>query len=105
VKTLPRSPWLLLFLALPASPSDHVVPPVQAATTYPAVEVHTEEHLAIAIEPYDTREKESIFRVDYLEHDVMPVRLIVTNLGDRPISLRDARILFETAASPRMWSA
>ena len=26
----------------------------------------------------------------------MPVRLIVTNNGDRPISLRDARILFQT---------
>ncbi len=27
----------------------------------------------------------------------MPVRLIVTNNGNRPISLRDARILFQTA--------
>ena len=26
----------------------------------------------------------------------MPVRLIVTNNGDKPISLRDARILFLT---------
>jgi hypothetical protein len=52
------------------------------------------EKVAIAAEPYDTKEKESIFRVDYLSHGVMPVRLIVTNNGDRPISLRDARILF-----------
>ena len=50
--------------------------------------------MAIAVEPYDTKEKESIFRVDYLGHGVMPVRLIVTNNGDKPISLRDARILF-----------
>ena len=35
----------------------------------------------------------------------MPVRLIVTNLGDRPISLRDARILFETAAGDRIQAA
>lgn len=105
VKTLPRTAWLLLFLALPATATDHVTPPVQAATTYPAVEVHADEHLAIAIEPYDTKEKESIFRVDYLSHDVMPVRLIVTNLGDRPISLRDARILFETAAGQRIQAA
>ncbi len=61
--------------------------------------------MAIAVEPYDTREKESIFRVDYLSHDVMPVRLIVTNLGDRPISLRDARILFETAEGDRIQAA
>ena len=35
----------------------------------------------------------------------MPVRLIVTNLGDRPISLRDARILFETADGDRIQAA
>ncbi len=105
VKTLPRIPWLLLFLALPATASDHTAPQVQAATTYPAVEVHPDEHVAIAVEPYDTKEKESIFRVDYLGHDVMPVRLIVTNQGDHPISLRDARILFETAEGQRIQAA
>ena len=35
----------------------------------------------------------------------MPVRLIVTNHGDRPISLRDARILFQTAAGDRIQAA
>jgi hypothetical protein len=105
VKPLPRIPWFLLLAAMPATARDHVPPPVQPATTYPAVEVHTDEHVAIAIEPYDTKEKESIFRVDYLSHDVMPVRLIVTNLGDRPISLRDARILFETADGQRIQAA
>ena len=55
--------------------------------------------MSIAVEPYDTREKESIFRVDYLGHGIMPVRLIVTNDGNRPISLRDARILFYTPAA------
>jgi hypothetical protein len=105
VKYLPRIALILLLLALPAMARDHEPPPVQAATTYPAVEVHTDEHLAIAVEPYDTKEKESIFRVDYLSHDVMPVRLIVTNLGDRPISLRDARILFETADGQRIQAA
>ncbi len=91
-------PLLALWLALPAIASDHKAPPVQPATSFPAVEVHDKEKVAIAAEPYDTKEKESIFRVDYLSHGVMPVRLIVTNLGDRPISLRDARILFQTAA-------
>ena len=85
--------------------SDHVPPPVQPANTFAAVEVHDKEQVAIAAEPYDTKEKESIFRVDYLSHGVMPVRLIVTNLGDRPISLRDARILFETASGDRIQAA
>lgn len=96
---------LLLSLALPAMASDHTPPPVQPATSFAAVEVHDKEHVAIAAEPYDTKEKESIFRVDYLSHGVMPIRLIVTNEGDRPISLRDARILFETAAGDRIQAA
>jgi hypothetical protein len=35
----------------------------------------------------------------------MPVRLIVTNNGDRPISLRDARILFLTAEGEKIQAA
>ncbi len=98
-------PFLLLCLALPATASDHAPPPVQPATSYPAVEIHQDEHVAIAVEPYDTKEKESIFRVDYTSHGVMPVRLIITNLGDKPISLSQARILFETAAGDRIQAA
>jgi hypothetical protein len=105
MKLLRAIPPFLLWLALPAAASDHTPPPVQPATTFAAVEVHDDEKVAIAAEPYDTREKEAIFRVDYLSHGVMPVRLIVTNLGDRPISLRDARILFETASGDRIQAA
>ena len=72
-------PLLTVWLALPAMASDHKEPPVQPATSFAAVEVHDKEKVAIAAEPYDTKEKESIFRVDYLSHGVMPIRLIVTN--------------------------
>jgi hypothetical protein len=96
---------LAIGLAVTAGASDHKAPPVQPATTYPAVEVHDKEHVAIAVEPFDTKEKESIFRVDYLAHGVMPVRLIVTNQGDKPISLRDARILFYTAGGDKIQAA
>ena len=98
-------PLLAIGMAVTAGASDHKVPPVQPATTYPAVEVHEKEHVAIAVEPFDTKEKESIFRVDYLAHGVMPVRLIVTNEGDKPISLRDARILFYTAGGDKIQAA
>jgi hypothetical protein len=98
-------PLLVVCLALPAVASDHTPPAVQPATTFAAVEVHGDEKVAIAAEPYDTREKEAIFRIDYLRHGVMPVRLIVANNGDRPISLRDARILFLTAAGDRIQAA
>jgi hypothetical protein len=98
-------PFLLICTPLTASASDHQQPPVQPATSFAAVEVHADEKVAVAAEPYDTKEKASIFRVDYLGHGVMPIRLIVTNLGDKPISLRDARILFQTAAGDRIQAA
>ncbi len=97
MRALRTIPLLLLGLALPAMARDHTPPPVEPATSFPAVEIHKDEQLAIAVVPYDTKEQESIFRVDYLKYAVIPVRLIVTNTGDRPISLSDARILFETA--------
>jgi hypothetical protein len=105
MRTWRAIPLSLLWLALPAMASDHAAPAVQPATTFAAVEVHDKEQVAIAAEPYDTKEKESIFKVDYLSHGVMPVRLIVTNNGDRPISLRDARILFLTAAGDKIQAA
>ena len=92
-------------LAAPAAAIDHIPPKVQPATSFADVEVHDEEKVAIAAEPYDTKEKEAIFRVDYLGHGVMPVRLIVTNNGNHPISLRDARILFQTAGGDRIQAA
>lgn len=105
MRTRRTLPLLALSFSLAASAADHTPPPVQPAVTFAAVEIHPDEKVAIAAEPYDTREKESIFRIDYLAHGVMPVRLIVTNNGDRPINLRDARILFETAAGDRIQAA
>ena len=96
---------MVVCLGVPAFASDHTAPPVQPATSFAAVEVHEKEKVAIAAEPYDTRQKESIFRVDYLGHGIMPVRLIVTNNGDKPISLRDARILFQTKSGERIQAA
>jgi hypothetical protein len=89
--------WLLL-LALPALATSHAPPPAQAASLFAAVTVHDDEKVAIAAEPYDSQEKEAIFRGDYLSHGVMPIRVIITNYGDRPIRLLDARITFLTAA-------
>ena len=97
MKSLKAVPQLLLWLALPAMASNHAPPPVQPASLFAAFDVHQDEKVAIAAEPYDTREKEAIFRADYLGHGVMPIRLIVTNNSDRPISLLEARITFITA--------
>ena len=105
MKTMVAIPLFLLLLVLPAMASDHTPPMVQPATEFASVEVHENEKVAIAAEPYDTKDKASIFRIDYLKHGVIPVRLIVTNNGSTPISLKDARILFQTAAGDRIQAA
>jgi len=102
---LRTAPLFLLGLTFTALASDHTPPPVQPATAFAAVEAHDDEKVVIAAEPYDTREKQSIFRVDYLAHGVMPIRLIVTNNGERPIHLSEARILFLTAAGDKIQAA
>lgn len=84
---------------------DHAPPPVQPATDFAAFEVHSDERVAIAAEPYDTKTKLELFRVDYLSHGVMPIRLIVTNNSDHPISLRDARIIFVTSTGDHIQAA
>jgi len=109
VASASRRPALVLLLAIllsvPALPAEHTPPPVQPATDFAAVEVHADEKLAIAAEPYDTKDKMALFRVDYIAHGVLPIRLIVTNNGSRPISLRDARILFITSQGDRIQAA
>jgi hypothetical protein len=105
LRDLPLCAVLGAALIAPASAAEHKVPPIQPATAFAAVEVHDAEQVAIAAEPYDTREKASLFRIDYLAHGILPVRLIVTNNGNRPLSLRDARILFYTAGGDRIQAA
>jgi hypothetical protein len=92
-------------LLLRARAGDHAPPPAGVATSYPAFDQHPAEQVAIAADPYDTPEKASIFRFKYLQYGFMPIRIIVTNNGDKPISLIDARINFITASGDKIPAA
>ncbi len=72
---------------------------------YPAVDNHPAEHVAIAAEPFNTPEQAGIFHINYSRYDVLPIRIIVSNHGDTPISLNDARIDFITAAGDKIPAA
>jgi hypothetical protein len=88
-----------------SSAFEHGPQQVKDAATYPAVDIHQDEHVAIAAEPYNTEDKVKIFRVNYLEHQFLPIRIIITNSGDRPISLNDVRINFISARGDRIPAA
>jgi hypothetical protein len=91
-------------LAIPLS-AQHAPPPAQNADQYPAFERHAGDHLSIAVDPYETPKKASIFRVDYASANIIPIRIIITNEGDTPISLDNARIDFITAAGDKVPAA
>jgi hypothetical protein len=95
----------LLWCPLLPARAEKAPPPAGVATSYPAFDDHAAEQVAIAADPYNTPDKASIFRLKYLQYGFMPIRIIVTNNGDKPISLIDARINFITAAGDKVPAA
>ncbi|WP_232296238.1 hypothetical protein [Terriglobus sp. TAA 43] len=83
---------LSLAMAAPAFAAKKEAPPVQAATAYVSHETHEKEHVTVAAEPFDTREKGNFFRVDYSGHSILPIRLIIANDSDSPLDLNQVRI-------------
>lgn len=83
---------LLLALAAPAFAAKKEAPPVLAATAYVSHETHEKEHVTVAAEPFDTRDKGNFFRVDYSGHSILPIRLIIANDSDAPLDLNQVRI-------------
>jgi hypothetical protein len=67
-------------------------PPPLPAQQYPMHDEHTLEHVTIAAEPGDTKATRPDTRLDYFAHDLLPVRVIVTNDSDFALTLDDARI-------------
>lgn len=89
--------WLLAAIAVLVVPvllaaKNFVKPVARAAINYPAHDFHRDEQVAIAADPYDTKEKASIFSIDFDEHGMLPVFFVVTNDGDQPISIAHMEI-------------
>jgi hypothetical protein len=105
----PMHPLLSFFFAavLFASPilAQHPAPPAGTADQYPAFDRHADDHLVIAADPYDTPEKAATFRVNYAAANIIPIRIIITNNGDTPVSLNNAVIDFITAAGDKIPAA
>jgi hypothetical protein len=67
------------------------LPPLPAPQ-YPMHDTHPNEHVTIAAEPCDTKDAPP-FRLKYLDHDMLPIRVIVTNDSEFALTLDDARIV------------
>src|SRR6187402_779456 len=98
------TPLAAMLLAVPAFAAKKA-PLALAATAYPAHETHEKEHVTIAAEPFDVRGEGDFFRLDYLGHSVLPVRLVIANDSDTPLDLNQARIQFIAADGTKLPAA
>lgn len=87
----------VLCAARPAGAKDKPRKPVppEPATQYALHDTH--DGITVAAEPGDLAETRPDTRLDYFHHGFLPLRVIVTNNSDQPVSLDDARILFVAA--------
>jgi hypothetical protein len=96
---MPR-PRLTLLLTLAIIASAHAEKPRKPIPASPAGTYamhYTVGSVTIAAEPGDLAETRPNTRLDYFGHGMLPVRIIVTNNGDQPLTLDDARIHLITA--------
>jgi len=80
-------------------------PPAKPAADYPANDSHPNERVTIAADPCDDPHQCPFFRLPYIEHGLLPIRVIITNDGDRALQLDDARIQFISAANQTLPAA
>ncbi len=67
------------------------MPQAEPAASYPAHDAHPNEHVAIAVDPYDMDDKAKIFSVRYSDIGFMPLFFVITNDGDQPVQLSDMK--------------
>jgi hypothetical protein len=96
----------LLCIPTLAPAADHKAPPpAKPAAQYAAFDDHPNEHVAVAAEPCDDPKQCPFFRLPYVQHGLLPVRVIFTNDSDRALSLDDARMQFITADNDKIPAA
>lgn len=103
-QTLGVAATLCLFAAC-ALAASHKAPPVNPANQYAAVDAHPNEHVTIAADPCIDPAQCSFFRLPYIEHGFIPVRVIITNDGDAALTLTDVRIQFISAVNDKIPAA
>lgn len=95
-----RSALLLtasLLCSLAAQAADKKAPPANPAVQYIAFDTHATEHVTVAADPCTDPKACDFFRLPYIQHGFIPVRVIVTNDSDHALTLDDVRIQFISA--------
>jgi hypothetical protein len=100
--------WLataILCLTPLARAADKSPAPAKPAAQYAAFDAHPNEQVTIAAEPCDDPKLCSFFRLPYIQHGLLPIRVIITNDSDHALSLEDARMQFISANNDKIPAA
>ena len=84
--------FTLLVPTLLIAGKSFVKPLAKTAFNYPAHDLHRDEKVSIAADPYDNPEKAKIFTINFAEHGFLPIFFIVTNDSDQPVSITNMQV-------------
>ncbi len=105
LRTLQLCALLCAFNSLPALAGGKKAPPARPAASYTVFDTHPAEHVTLAIDPCTDPKDCDFFRLPYLRHSLIPVRLILTNDSDAALNLDEARMQFLTANGDKLPAA
>lgn len=77
-----------------ASDKPRPAPPIKPAAQYALNDTHPTEKVTVAAEPCSETAACPFFRLPYVTHGFLPVRVIITNDRDQALVLDDVRIQF-----------
>jgi hypothetical protein len=81
---------------------DFVMPKAEDASTYPSKDSHPDEKITAAVDVYDTAPKDDIFGTHYAQEGILPVFLVITNDGNKPISVTKLQAQLVTAGRAKL---
>ena len=81
---------------------DFVMPKAENANTYPSKDAEPKEKITAAVDPYATAPKDEIFSTHYVQEGILPVFLIISNDGDKPISITKMSAELVTATRAKL---
>jgi hypothetical protein len=80
-------------------------PPANHASTYPLHEAHNDEKVTIAADPVDAQKMSGVFKENYWERSLFPIRLLISNDSDQTLMLQDLKIEYITARRDKLQPA
>ncbi|HEY9141234.1 MAG TPA: hypothetical protein VIN93_10100 [Bryobacteraceae bacterium] len=76
---------------------DFVAPKASNASAYACKDTHPTEHVAAAVDVYNSSPKADIFITHFSDEGILPVFLVITNDGDQPIAVNNMQAELVTA--------